>query len=51
MTEDLDADRRATDDPAAPSVRGRATASVWERSAAEEPGVDVSRTQPFVAEG
>lgn len=40
----------AVETQAAPSAIGRVTASVWERFAATEPGVDFTRIFPFVQE-
>jgi 3-hydroxyisobutyrate dehydrogenase len=51
MAKDLRLYLDAIEEQAAPSVVGKVTASVWERFAADDPGVDFTRIYPFVAEG
>jgi 3-hydroxyisobutyrate dehydrogenase len=50
MAKDLALYLRAVESQGAPSVLGPATADVWERFAADEPGADFTRIYPFVEE-
>jgi 3-hydroxyisobutyrate dehydrogenase len=50
MAKDLRLYLGAVEAQGAPSALGPATAAVWERFAAAEPGVDFTRIYPFVAE-
>jgi 3-hydroxyisobutyrate dehydrogenase len=50
MAKDLRLYLGAVEAQGAPSALGPATAAVWERFAADEPGVDFTRIYPFVAE-
>ena len=49
MAKDLGLYLGAVEAQGAPSVLGPVTASVWERFATDEPGVDFTRIYPFVA--
>lgn len=51
MSKDLQLYLRAVEEGGGPSALGRVTASVWERFAAAEPGVDFTRIYPFVERG
>jgi 3-hydroxyisobutyrate dehydrogenase len=51
MSKDLRLYLGAVEAQGAPSVLGPATAAVWERFAASEPGADFTRIYPFVAGG
>ena len=48
MSKDIALYLRAVGEQGSPSAIGRVTASVWERFAAAEPGVDFTRIFPFV---
>ena len=48
MSKDVELYLRAVEEQGAPSTLGEVTASVWERFAAAEPGVDFTRIFPFV---
>jgi 3-hydroxyisobutyrate dehydrogenase-like beta-hydroxyacid dehydrogenase len=50
MAKDLRLYLEAIGEQAAPSVLGKVTASVWERFATDDPGVDFTRIYPFVSE-
>jgi 3-hydroxyisobutyrate dehydrogenase-like beta-hydroxyacid dehydrogenase len=49
MAKDLQLYLEAVGQEASPAVLGQVTTSMWERFAAEEPGVDFTRIYPFVA--
>ena len=48
MAKDVRLYLSAVDDAGGPASIGAATASVWERFAAQAPGVDFTRVFPFV---
>jgi len=51
MAKDVQLYLRAVEEQGGPSSLGALTASVWEKFAAAEPGVDFTRIYPFVADG
>ncbi len=48
MSKDLHLYLRAVEESGGPLVVGQITASVWERFAAAQPGVDFTRIFPFI---
>jgi len=51
MAKDVQLYLRAVEERGGPSSLGALTASLWEKFAAAEPGVDFTRIYPFVADG